>query len=148
MDYEYFETREYIVIIYKNKDKLEPKLISETELLLYENAIIRFPKGIINPPESIVYKDDSTEIKLKKKIPERWGDWNRAVKKPEFRFDLDPVSEEDEEATDAMGLLMKIYENADEETRKAMNKSIVESNGTVLSTDWREVSKGPVKPKK
>ncbi|XVE58454.1 hypothetical protein DITRI_Ditri04bG0170700 [Diplodiscus trichospermus] len=32
-----------------------------------------------------------------------------------------------------------IYQDADEDTRRAMQKSFVESNGTVLSTNWKEV---------
>ncbi|AEE84778.1 phosphatase-like protein [Arabidopsis thaliana] len=33
----------------------------------------------------------------------------------------------------------EIYQNADEDMRRAMSKSFVESNGTVLSTNWQEV---------
>ncbi|CAH8360104.1 unnamed protein product [Eruca vesicaria subsp. sativa] len=33
----------------------------------------------------------------------------------------------------------EIYSNADEDMRRAMSKSFVESNGTVLSTNWKEV---------
>ncbi|CAH8275595.1 unnamed protein product [Arabidopsis lyrata] len=33
----------------------------------------------------------------------------------------------------------EIYQNADEDTKRAMSKSFVESNGTVLSTNWQEV---------
>ncbi|KAG4972905.1 hypothetical protein JHK87_029726 [Glycine soja] len=51
--------------------------------------------------------------------------------------------EEKEEKLDGDAALSKlfrdIYQNADEDMRRAMSKSFLESNGTVLSTDWKEV---------
>lgn len=38
----------------------------------------------------------------------------------------------------------KLYKDANEDTRRAMMKSYVESNGTALSTNWSEVGKAPV----
>ncbi|KAF7586750.1 hypothetical protein BBP40_008370 [Aspergillus hancockii] len=38
----------------------------------------------------------------------------------------------------------KLYANANDDTRRAMMKSYVESQGTSLSTNWEEVSKGKV----
>lgn len=38
----------------------------------------------------------------------------------------------------------KLYEGADEDTKRAMMKSYVESAGTTLSTNWTEVGKGKV----
>lgn len=41
----------------------------------------------------------------------------------------------------------EIYGNADENTKRAMMKSFVESGGTTLSTNWDEVGKAPVEVK-
>lgn len=38
----------------------------------------------------------------------------------------------------------KLYANADSDTRRAMMKSYIESQGTALSTNWAEVGKGKV----
>lgn len=44
------------------------------------------------------------------------------------------------------GFFKKLYANADPDTRRAMMKSYVESQGTSLSTNWSEVGKGTVEP--
>ncbi|KZT57130.1 SGS-domain-containing protein [Calocera cornea HHB12733] len=45
-------------------------------------------------------------------------------------------------------MFAKLYADADEDVRKAMIKSYTESNGTSLSMNWDEVSKGKVEPYK
>jgi len=47
----------------------------------------------------------------------------------------------------ANALFREIFKNATPEVRRAMEKSYVESNGTALSTNWEEVSKGRVETK-
>ncbi|KAK6356833.1 hypothetical protein TWF718_001173 [Orbilia javanica] len=49
-------------------------------------------------------------------------------------FSSDPVN----------GFFKKLYKDADPDTRRAMMKSYVESNGTALSTNWNEVGRGKV----
>nr|KYP74840.1 Suppressor of G2 allele of SKP1 isogeny [Cajanus cajan] len=69
-----------------------------------------------------------------------------------YKLEAQVKKEEKEEKLDgdtAVNKLFRtIYQNADEDTRKAMNKSLqcydvcvlqVESNGTVLSTNWKDV---------
>lgn len=51
----------------------------------------------------------------------------------------------DEESDAVNGFFKKLYKGANPDAQKAMMKSFTESNGTALSTDWGEVSKGPVK---
>ncbi|KAI9146125.1 SGT1, suppressor of G2 allele of SKP1 [Paraphysoderma sedebokerense] len=44
-------------------------------------------------------------------------------------------------------LFQQIYKDANDDVRKAMVKSFVESNGTCLSTNWDEVKQKPVETK-
>lgn len=64
-------------------------------------------------------------------------------KKDWDKLEAEVKKEEKEEKLDGDAGLNKlfrdIFQNADEDMRRAMTKSFVESNGTVLSTDWKEV---------
>lgn len=77
-------------------------------------------------------------------------DWDKLAKelaaKPK-KEDGQPAEEdyESEDGGDPVnGFFKKLYKDADEDTRRAMMKSYVESNGTALSTNWSEVGKGKV----
>lgn len=50
----------------------------------------------------------------------------------------------DEEGDPLQGFFKKLYKDANPDTRRAMMKSYVESNGTALSTNWEDVGKAPV----
>ena len=57
-------------------------------------------------------------------------------------FDADEP--DDDDTQDPNFFFKQLYKGADDDTKRAMMKSYVESNGTALSTNWGEVQKGPV----
>lgn len=60
-------------------------------------------------------------------------DWNKLVR------ELDKDQEKLEGEAGLNALFQQIYSNADDDTKRAMMKSFIESNGTCLSTNWAEV---------
>ncbi|XP_031630915.1 protein SGT1 homolog [Contarinia nasturtii] len=72
-----------------------------------------------------------------KASPSQYNDknWDRVVKDA-----YDSAEIEKDEAKQLNSLFEKIYNESDPEVRRAMNKSFTESGGTVLSTNWNEVS--------
>lgn len=51
------------------------------------------------------------------------------------------VDEEEEDTSDPNAFFAKLYKDVDDDTRRAMMKSYIESNGTELTTDWNDAKK-------
>lgn len=65
-------------------------------------------------------------------------DWDKIAKE---------IEEEEKEEGNVDDFFKKLYEGADENAKRAMVKSMQESGGTVLSTNWEEVGKKKVEVK-
>ena len=104
--------------------------------------------SVVSSSMKVEVLGSKVEIKLAK---ERAGEtWPRLEKgevppatgtaKPAKNWDkIDNDEDEDEQGKDAMGFFQHLFADADDDTRRAMMKSYVESNGTSLSTNWDEV---------
>ncbi|BAS73242.1 Os01g0624500, partial [Oryza sativa Japonica Group] len=93
----------------------------------YDKKPKAVPQKIIPPAES-AQRPSYPSSKSKK-------DWDK--------LEAEVKKEEKEEKLEGDAALNKffrdIYSDADEDMRRAMMKSFVESNGTVLSTNWKDV---------
>ncbi|OMJ21533.1 Glucose-insensitive transcription protein 7 [Smittium culicis] len=109
--------------------KIELKLKKRTLSSKWEKLL----KG--GDKESNAYRTDYPSSSSKKK------NWSIIEKEIEKEDTLNDSSSE------VSALFSKIYKDSDDDTRRAMMKSYIESNGTTLSTNWNEVKKGTVSTK-
>jgi suppressor of G2 allele of SKP1 len=101
----------------------------------------------------VVYsvKPRKVEITLKKKENKHWDaledkrkdeeDAKKAALSDKWSSMIQEVEKEEEESKDVQGLFQKIFQNCDDDAKRAMLKSYTESKGTVLSTNWSEIGK-------
>ncbi|KAI5780771.1 SGS domain-containing protein [Geopyxis carbonaria] len=107
-----------------------------------------------DPAQPLEIKDKPVYPTSSKSGPKDWDQVAAALtakSKKEKNKDGDPDGEgeaeyeSDYEGGDPVNFFFKkLYKDADEDTRRAMMKSYVESNGTALSTNWSEVGNGKV----
>lgn len=129
------------------------------EVIVNSSTQHRLSVNLSHPvdPETSSYRILGTkiEIKLTKVTDERWNDLEAktaptpSAPRPPGKTDWDKlakqIEDEKKEGEAALNeLFQKIYGEGSDEVRKAMNKSFLESGGTVLSTNWDEVKRDKV----
>ncbi|XP_077251384.1 protein SGT1 homolog [Tasmannia lanceolata] len=96
---------------------------------------LEFSKDITVPQKINVTSGPQSQRPTYPSSKSRAVDWDK--------LEAQVKKEEKEEKLDGDAALNKlfrdIYQDADEDTRRAMRKSFAESNGTVLSTNWKDV---------
>ncbi|KAJ9068145.1 Cochaperone protein [Entomophthora muscae] len=86
--------------------------------------------------------EDTTSSSKVASVPNFKPSYPSSSRKPKNWDALSREAEKEAEAEENSGMnavFQKIYRDADENTRRAMLKSFTESNGTCLSTDWKDV---------
>lgn len=122
-EYKVFRTKLEIILFKDNEvswTKLEKSESDDSDLVNFK----QIPKD-----EAVPASYPSSSIK---KV-----DWTN------FKIDDDDQEENNE---DPDQFFKKLYDGADENAKRAMMKSFLESNGTSLSTDWSDVGSREVKP--
>ena len=149
---------EDVVISYSNQSvTVELKLPDKQSCFMY-----KLSHSIVPDQSSHKILSSKIEVKLKKMDDIRWeklecdaapqtSEGLKASK--EKNWDKVVValgeSEDDKPQGEAAlnALFQQIYGDGSDEVRRAMNKSFVESGGTVLSTVWKDVKEGKVEVK-
>ncbi|XP_037950641.1 protein SGT1 homolog [Teleopsis dalmanni] len=159
------ETAVVVTIMLKNAVEKKYKVNITPERLEVSAEDYEFNVNLFRPinVERSSHKAYSTkiEINLAKEVGERWNSLEfqesnatAAVGLPTIhKKNWDGIAKEVEKSEEAEAqnedalqrLFKKIYSSSSPEVQKAMNKSFSESGGTVLSTNWNEVSKDKVK---
>ncbi|XP_023541340.1 protein SGT1 homolog [Cucurbita pepo subsp. pepo] len=133
---------------YRFQTRLFGKIIREKckFLVLSTKIEIRLAKAELITWTSLEFKKDNRitqSISVPASGSQRPSYPSSKPKRDWDKIEAEVKKEEKDEKLDGDAALNKffrdIYKDADEDTRRAMQKSFVESNGTVLSTNWKEV---------
>lgn len=162
--HDWYQTESHITVnvLLKNQDEDKVKVVFEEmfvniTLQSEDSFSLNLAKQI--DPSKCTYRIRPTkiELKIKKLNEELWTVLEAKPKDPgvclpqfHTRCDWDKFVETELKDDSSQGdaalneLFQKIYTEGSDEVKKAMNKSFLESGGTVLSTNWNEVGEKKV----
>ncbi|KAF8792246.1 protein SGT1 homolog [Argiope bruennichi] len=120
-------------------DKTKWKVLpTKIEIKLQKTEAIHWEKLVEKPSEPEPKADKIIKTYPTSKTQKK--DWDKL----EAQLKREEEDEKLEGEAALNQLFQKIYREGSDETRKAMNKSFMESGGTVLSTSWNEVAQKKV----
>ncbi|ESZ94119.1 hypothetical protein SBOR_5473 [Sclerotinia borealis F-4128] len=131
--------------LHKSKEGLKWSTLEGTDPIASKSAEEQkseIPSAILNPKTDTVPSYPTSS----RNGPKNWDALaSSALNSEKKDGDKSTNGGDDEEDGDPMNAFFKkLYKDADPDTKRAMMKSFQESNGTALSTNWSDVSKGPV----
>ncbi len=144
--YDFLELKDNVIFTFYTSPKetkiVTPELLDSTTLLYNDVIKLEAPVSLVEI-KRCKYK---VEVILKKQKPGKWKT-NKSVNNTIIR-NYDAIDNETNENVnrDIYDILSDIYAKGDDNVKRAMNKSMIESKGTILSTNWNEVSKDTLKP--
>ncbi|ELA41018.1 uncharacterized protein VICG_01977 [Vittaforma corneae ATCC 50505] len=146
---------EVLITFYKapNDVKSGVSEVVSPEIKLKDSATLMYNTEEISLHAAVqlVSIEDSkykTEVVLKKETPSKWNCLSGKVEVLKVRDEIYKDDQEQSNPQDMMELFKDIYAKGDDDVKRAMNKSLKESAGTVLSTNWKDVSSKKVNPEK
>lgn len=152
---EFAETKSSIIIFVYDvvQDISKISLISPSELYITDKLRLKLFKNV-RQIQNVSKHTKYIEIVLIKDQKCKWYTINGPCREEKKDFMKNkrmeeinrenPVVRYKKEEEDVLDLLYNIYRNGDENTRRAMEKSLIESRGTVLSTNWEDVKQNKV----
>lgn len=145
-NYDWYETPTHVYIVLYITGPEQDNFTYTINDDKFESPIIKFklPKPIRS--HEIIRDTHKIQVKLQKLKNEKWGDIFGDNIYKIGRFDID--YEEEIAEPNIEDFFTKLYSNASDDVKRAMDKSMYESNGTVLTTCWSDVENRKVEPVK
>lgn len=152
LDYSFTETLGHVTLTFYISPRMEKAPLFELKdpsTLSCDGKPLKLYRPV-HPPR-IRHTHYFIELIFEKQKPKRW--YSVSGPSTNIRKKLDELERAADadmrtESGDLYSVLCDIYAGGSDDVRRAMNKSMEESNGTVLSTNWADVSKKEVKPEK
>jgi len=168
--HEWYQTASHVIVtlFVKNipKDKVKVEITPTSLSISFPNArgseftfdIVPFAHKVSKEESSFRVLSTKLEVHLKKMEARQWNvlevaeeikpqgiEYPTSSRKGAKNWDsIAKDTKEDDDSGNPDALFKHLFKDADEDMRRAMMKSYVESNGTALSTDWNSVSKEKV----